>query len=43
MNFVGIALHKKTISLCVVNQERKVLNHRAQFCITHLSPTRRGR
>ena len=26
MNFVGIDLHKKTISLCVVNQERKVLD-----------------
>ena len=28
MNFVGIDLHKKTISLCVVDQERNVLDRR---------------
>ncbi len=28
MNFVGIDLHKKTISLCVVDQERNVLNRK---------------
>ena len=32
MNFVGIDLHKKTISLCVVDQERKVLHRRKFFC-----------
>jgi transposase len=32
MNFVGIDLHKKTISLCVVNQERKVLERRRFYC-----------
>lgn len=32
MNFVGIDLHKKTISLCVVDQERKVLNRRRFYC-----------
>ncbi len=28
MNFVGIDLHKKSISVCVVDQERKVLNRK---------------
>jgi transposase len=28
MNFVGIDLHKKSISVCVVNQEREVLHRR---------------
>jgi transposase len=32
MKFVGIDLHKKTISLCVVNQERKVLDRRRFYC-----------
>ena len=32
MNFVGIDLHKKTISLCVVNQERQVLERRRLYC-----------
>ena len=32
MNFVGIDLHKKTISLCVVNQEREVLDRRRFYC-----------
>ena len=32
MNFVGIDLHKKTISICVVNQERKVLDRRRFYC-----------
>ena len=32
MNFVGIDLHKKTISLCVVDQERNVLNRRQIYC-----------
>lgn len=32
MNFVGIDLHKKTISLCVVNQERQVLGRRRFYC-----------
>jgi transposase len=32
MNFVGIDLHKKTISVCVVDQERKVLRHRRFYC-----------
>lgn len=32
MNFVGIDLHKKTISLCVVNQERDVLDRKRFFC-----------
>src|SRR5262249_40911395 len=33
MNFVGIDLHKKTISLCVVNQARKVLDRKRFLCI----------
>src|SRR6266581_4515333 len=33
MNFVGIDLHKKTISVCVVNQERKVLQRRTLACV----------
>ncbi|UCC32167.1 MAG: transposase [Phycisphaerales bacterium] len=32
MNFVGIDLHKKTISLCVVDQERNVLDRRRFYC-----------
>jgi transposase len=32
MNFVGIDLHKKTISLCVVNQEREILDRKRFFC-----------
>ena len=32
MNFVGIDLHKKTISLCVVNQERDVLDRKRFYC-----------
>ena len=32
MNFVGIDLHKKTISVCVVNQERKVQQRRRFPC-----------
>jgi transposase len=32
MNFVGVDLHKKTISVCVVDQERKVVNRRQLYC-----------
>ena len=32
MNYVGIDLHKKTISLCVVGQERKVLDRKRFYC-----------
>jgi transposase len=32
MNFVGIDLHKKTISLCVVNQERDILDRKRFYC-----------
>jgi len=32
MNYVGIDLHKKTISLCLVNQEREVLNRKRFYC-----------
>lgn len=32
MNFVGIDLHKKTISICVVNQERGILDRKRFFC-----------
>jgi transposase len=32
MNFVGIDLHKKTISLCVVDQERRILQRRRFYC-----------
>jgi len=32
MNYVGIDLHKKTISICVVNQERKVLDRKRFYC-----------
>jgi transposase len=32
MNYVGIDLHKKTISLCVVDQERKVVDRRRFYC-----------
>ena len=31
MNFVGIDLHKKTISLCVVAQERKIVDPQRLF------------
>ncbi len=32
MNFVGIDLHKKTISICVVSQTRDVLDRKRFFC-----------
>jgi transposase len=32
MNYVGIDLHKKTISVCVVNQQRKVLQRGTLQC-----------
>lgn len=35
MNFVGIDLHQKTISLCLVDQERKVL---AEFLALDMPP-----
>jgi transposase len=33
MKYVGIDLHKKTIVLCVVNKDRKVLDRRSFLCI----------
>jgi transposase len=33
MFFVGIDLHKKTITLCVVNQERQVIQRRRLACV----------
>jgi len=32
MNFIGIDLHKKTISVCVKNQDRKVLKRQTLAC-----------
>ena len=32
MNYVGIDLHKKTISICVVNQQREVLDRKRFYC-----------
>jgi transposase len=32
MNFIGIDLHKQTISICVVNKERKALEQRKMAC-----------
>jgi transposase len=32
VKYVGIDLHKKTISLCVVNQERQKLDHKRFLC-----------
>ena len=32
MNYVGIDLHKKTIVLCVMNQDRKISHRRTFFC-----------
>jgi len=32
MNYVGIDLHKKTISICVVNQAREVLDRKRFYC-----------
>src|SRR5262245_46113643 len=32
MKFVGIDLHKKTIVICVVNQEKKVLERKRFLC-----------
>ena len=32
MNFVGIDLHKKTITLCVVSQGREVLKRKTLYC-----------
>ena len=33
MNFIGIDLHKKTISVCVMNQDRKVLKRQTLPCL----------
>jgi transposase len=33
MNFIGIDLHKKTISICLVNKGRKVLEQHKMACI----------
>jgi transposase len=33
MNFIGCDLHKKSITFCVVNQERKVLARRRILCV----------
>ena len=33
MKYVGIDLHKKTISICVVNQERKKLETKRLHCL----------
>ena len=32
MNYVGIDLHKKTISICVVNQERQKIDYKRFAC-----------
>src|SRR5207245_8871441 len=32
VNYVGIDLHKKTISICVVNQERQKINYKRFAC-----------
>ena len=32
MHYVGIDLHKKTIVVCVMNQDRKVTARRTFFC-----------
>ncbi len=32
MNSVGIDLHKKTISICVVGAQRRILDRRRLFC-----------
>jgi transposase len=32
MNYVGIDLHKKTITIHVVNQERKKVDHKRLYC-----------
>ena len=32
MDFVGIGLHEKTISICVVNQECDILDRKGFFC-----------
>ena len=34
MNYVGIDLHKKTISICVVNQERQKIDYQRLACAT---------
>jgi len=33
MNYVGADLHKKTITLCVMNQDRKVLGRKTLYCV----------
>src|SRR5262245_51883330 len=33
MNYVGIDLHKKTITIHVVNQERKKVDHKRLYCL----------
>jgi transposase len=32
MNFVGVDLHKKTITVCIVDRERRVLERKRLFC-----------
>jgi hypothetical protein len=33
MNFVGVDLHKKTITLCVMDQHRRVLGRKTLYCV----------
>jgi transposase len=33
MKYVGVDLHKKTISICVVNKERKKLDYKRLYCL----------
>jgi len=35
MDFVGIDQHKKTLSICIVDQERTVVDHK-RFCCCEL-------
>src|SRR5271166_2436900 len=32
MNFIGVDLHKKSITVCVMNENRKVLARKTLFC-----------
>ncbi len=36
MTYVGIDLHKKTIALCVVNKDRKVLDRQRFLCVNSI-------
>ena len=42
MNFIGVDLHKKSITVCVMDEKRKVLARKTLAC-TQTAARKRGR